>query len=270
MESPYFNISASMVMNPASGVLIDLTMLPAILSPSPQSHPSVPSGSAFIRSAQATTTITMSVGTTGYSSFRQPGGGPLAKGQPGGSGSRGRGSEGGGGRGGGGGKRGGGVPAGGQAAGGQLPQTMHLYGIIPDIFNGDCDDLQHFCHAFTVFWEMNWDHPSMSNPYLQVLTCVGRIWGKAVNQWVDEIIQPLINGVEMWWQHPNHLLATNPNLEWVWMNFDIAFKNQFENTVAREKAVGQLLSLEMHGEDLKMYINDFNMWLAFAKWEPDN
>jgi hypothetical protein len=141
--------------------------------------------------------------------------------------------------------------------------------MIPDIFNGDRNDLACFHCTFTVYWEMNWDYPSICSPYLRALTCVGRIRGKAVNQWVNEIIQPLMNGVEMWQQHPNHLLAIDPTNEQVWMNFDTAFRAQFENTVAREEALGCLLTLQMHGEDLKTYINDFNMLIALAKWGPN-
>jgi Retrotransposon gag protein len=116
---------------------------------------------------------------------------------------------------------------------------------------------------------MNRDHPSISNPYLRVLTCVGRIQGKAVDQWVDGIIQPLMNGVAMWRQYPNHLLAIDPNSEQVWTDFDNAFRAQFQNTVAREEALGRLLTLQMQGEDLKTYINDFNTLIALAQWGPN-
>ena len=61
-----------------------------------------------------------------------------------------------------------------------------LNGTPPAFFEGDRTKSQDFLCEFTLYWMQNNQHPKFTNPYYWVVTCLARIRGPNVNNWVAD------------------------------------------------------------------------------------
>ena len=104
----------------------------------------------------------------------------------------------------------GGQPLGG---GGNPPGNERLLGTAPEIFNGSRKDLHCFIQSFSLYWEMNADHPAMANPYKCTLICLGLIQGPDVDHWKDSYFGTLSDKVRAWCANPADPDGQDPNNE---------------------------------------------------------
>jgi hypothetical protein len=181
MDTPMSDVL--LATDPSTGMIIDVPgpfhiPIPQINPDSPGLAGPIHHSPAQIRATQMQTAIT-TAGPLGSGGRGSGGGYPVG----------GRGGYPGGGRGGGGGGGGGGGPPGGPpggipggvpggqplGGGGNPPGNERLLGAAPEIFNGSRKDLYCFIQSFSLYWEMNADHPAMANPYKCTLICLGLI-----------------------------------------------------------------------------------------------
>jgi hypothetical protein len=110
-------------------------------------------------------------------------------------------------------------------------------GAVPEIFNGSRKDLHCFIQSFSLYWEMNADHPAMANPYKRTLIYLGLIRGPDVDHWKDSYFGTLSDKVRAWRANPADHDGQDPNYEQCWNAFNTAFTRQFRDATEREVAL---------------------------------
>ncbi len=67
----------------------------------------------------------------------------------------------------------------------------HLKGRVPDTFDGDQTKAQNFLNQFDLFWLMNDDATTMTNPFKRCIYFLGLIHGPRVEDWVVDQVSVL-------------------------------------------------------------------------------
>ncbi len=67
----------------------------------------------------------------------------------------------------------------------------HLKGRVPDTFNGDWTKAQNFLNQFNLFWLMNDDAATMTNPFKRCIYFLGLVHGPHVKDWVIDQVSVL-------------------------------------------------------------------------------
>jgi hypothetical protein len=67
----------------------------------------------------------------------------------------------------------------------QADMKGKLNGTPPTIFEGDHAKAQDFMREFNLYLMQNNQHPMMTIPYYRMTTCLARIRGPKVNNWVN-------------------------------------------------------------------------------------
>jgi hypothetical protein len=191
----------------------------------------------------------------------QPAGGgqpqqPPARGQPGG----------------GGGGGGGGQPAAGQAAAGQAaaapPRNEALKGMIPQIFQGDRKDTEHFMQQFGAYHFLNRHNSTFTNKAEQVAYAITFIKGPLVDDWSYDMADQLsikVEGNPATGDPPTH--AENDPALWEW--FARAFRDAFTDSTKKQDAYSRLTKMELDVDKVDSSITLFKRLIREAGWGPD-
>ena len=86
-----------------------------------------------------------------------------------------------------------------------------------------------------------------------------------MDKWSHEYVDQLADEV--------YTNGVDPNNEWLWDNFVLAFVQRFWDTREEERALAQLLNIEMKKDNLDRYITRFESLLRKAGrdcWETAN
>jgi hypothetical protein len=127
---------------------------------------------------------------------------------------------------------------------------MGLRGQPPRTFSGARSDLQCFIQAFNIYWELNYNHETMANLYLRILTMMGLMVGPDIDQWVHGCFAAISTGVRAFQCDPTDPDGIDPNSDQVWDNFNATFIYQYRDVMERETALGQMMDLKMQGNNL--------------------
>jgi hypothetical protein len=188
----------------------------------------------------------------------QPAGGgqpqqPPAGGQPG------RGGGGGGGR--------GSQPAAGQAAAAP-PRSEALKGMIPQIFQGDRKDTEHFMQQFGAYCFLNRHNSTFTNKAEQVAYALTFIKGPLVDDWAYDMADQLsikVEGNPTTGDPPTH--AENEPALWEW--FTRAFRDAFTDSTRKQDAYSRLTKMELDIDKVDSSITLFKRLIREAGWGPD-
>jgi hypothetical protein len=124
-----------------------------------------------------------------------------------------------------------------------------LNGTPPTIFDGDRTKAQDFMREFNLYWMQNDQHPMMTTPYYRMTTCLARIRGPKVNDWVDQVIREVQQGLTDGSSHRQD--------DRLWTEFKESFEGQFTDTAIVEKSLTELTNLDLTGDDVDSYIAKF-------------
>jgi Retrotransposon gag protein len=136
-----------------------------------------------------------------------------------------------------------------------------LYGVPPPFFRGDSKEADRFLLAFKGWRAVNSDKKAMMNPYSRVTLILTFIDGEDVQDWkehkLDLLNERITNG---------HAKIE----EYLWNEFEKAFKAAFKDSSKRLNAQTQLDKLLQDGEGVEQYIVKFNRLLKQAGFDEDD
>jgi hypothetical protein len=104
-------------------------------------------------------------------------------------------------------------------------------------------------HEFTLYWMQNDQHPMFLNPYYRFTTCLTRIKGPKVNDWVDETMRDVQAKLEDY-----TYIRTSEKL---WKDFRENFETTFTDSAVVETAVEELSQLVLDEKDPDSYVARF-------------
>jgi len=139
-----------------------------------------------------------------------------------------------------------------------MSSTGALRGIPPTIFNGERAELQQFLRKFKRYQIQNKGIDLVDNPYKQVVTAMGMMKGKKVNQWVAAQLKKMKERVTAGTLKTNELL---------WDEFEVAFTKAWTDSTEKQDASHRLQNLKMKGEDLDEYIAEFEELMTIGGWD---
>ncbi len=122
---------------------------------------------------------------------------------------------------------------------------------MPDTFDGDQTKAQNFLNQFDLFWLMNDDTTTMTNPFKRCIYFLGLIHGPRVEHWVIDQVN-ILKVVTTW--NDNQIPKTS---ECLWNDLKGSFKLSFSHTGKVEQARNELNHLEMEGNKIDDYIAKF-------------
>jgi hypothetical protein len=127
-----------------------------------------------------------------------------------------------------------------------------LRGQEPENFDDYRHNSERFTEEFATYHDINHDHDLITNPYRRVLLALSYMQGPNVNDWKAAQRSAFNHKVNR--TQPPSLARTNNVL---WMNFEAAFTNAFQDTTKRQKAINNLQQLKMYKGDLDTYADKF-------------
>ena len=127
----------------------------------------------------------------------------------------------------------------------------HLKGRVPDTFNGDQTKAQNFLNQFNLFWLMNDDAATMTNPFKRCIYFLGLVHGPCIEDWVIDQVS-VLKEVMTW--DDNQIPKTSERL---WNDLKGSFELSFSHTRKVEQARNELNCLEMEGNKIDDYIAKF-------------
>jgi Retrotransposon gag protein/Zinc knuckle len=136
-----------------------------------------------------------------------------------------------------------------------------LYGAPPPFFRGDSKEADRFLLAFKGWRAVNSDKKAMMNPYSRVTLILTFIDGEDVQDWKEHELD-LLNE----WIANGHAKTE----EYLWNEFEQAFKAAFKDSSKRLNAQTQLNKLLQDGEGVEQYIVKFNRLLKQAGFDEDD
>jgi hypothetical protein len=128
-------------------------------------------------------------------------------------------------------------------------QHGHLNRDLPAFFNGDRTKVQDFMCNFIIYWMQNDQHPMFTNLYYCFTTCLARMRGPNINNWVNEMIREIGSKLKN-----GTYLHTSKKL---WTNFCKTFEIAFTDSAAIEKAQAKLRRLVLDPKEPDTYIAKF-------------
>jgi Retrotransposon gag protein len=136
-----------------------------------------------------------------------------------------------------------------------------LYGAPPSIFKGDSKEADRFLLAFKGWRAVNSEKKAMMNPYSRVALILTFIDGEDVQDWKEHELDLL-----------NERVANGHSKleEYLWNEFEKAFKAAFKDLSKRLNAQTQLDKLLQDGEGVEQYIVKFNRLLKQAGFDEDD
>ena len=143
-----------------------------------------------------------------------------------------------------------------------------MIGHPPEIFDGQGKNARKFMTEFKVWRICNMRNDSMTNPFQRVALALSYIKGPRVDDWVAE------QSDELGYKAYGNLNATPPTEpthldtdEGLWTDFVTNFERAFAETASAEQAYADLTKLKMKGDEIDLYIANFEHLLAKAGWE---
>jgi Retrotransposon gag protein/Zinc knuckle len=136
-----------------------------------------------------------------------------------------------------------------------------LYGAPPPFFRGDSKEADRFLLTFKGWRAVNSNKRAMMNPYSRVTLILTFIDGKDVQDWKEHKLD-LLNK-----QIANGHTKTE---EYLWNEFERAFKAAFKDLSKILNAQTQLNKLLQDGEGVEQYIVKFNRLLKQAGFDEDD
>ncbi|KAH8981475.1 hypothetical protein EDB86DRAFT_430169 [Lactarius hatsudake] len=143
------------------------------------------------------------------------------------------------------------------------PVTNAFRGAIPTTFAGNRAESEQFLREFRQFRRNNRTHDSIINPYSRVGLACSYIRGPIVNDWVDLMERTLDDAVQ---RTVNPIPETD---EVLWTDFETAFKAAWTDTLSKQHAYQQLVTLRMNEDDVDAYIATFERLALVAGWHRD-
>jgi Retrotransposon gag protein len=136
-----------------------------------------------------------------------------------------------------------------------------LYGAPPPFFKGDSKEADRFLLAFKGWRAVNSKKKAMMNPYSRVALILTFIDGEDVQDWKEHKLDLL-----------NEQVANGHSKleEYLWNEFEKAFKAAFKDSSKRLNAQTQLDKLLQDGEGVEQYIVKFNRLLKQAGFDEDD
>jgi hypothetical protein len=129
-----------------------------------------------------------------------------------------------------------------------------LAGLLPTIFTGDHTESDKFLKEFKQWRLLNRDHVEMKQAYNRVLMALIYIKGPKVDDWQEAQLEELVN------------TNLHPDNKALWTNFEQKFKDAYTNSNKKRAAYDKLMTLQMKGGDIDMYIATFDNLLAKVGW----
>ena len=108
---------------------------------------------------------------------------------------------------------------------------------------------------------MNDNHEIMMTPYYRVMQALSLIKGPAVDDWVGDQMNDLVNKVT----RQNNPIGRDQ--EELWTAFETAFDSAFTDTTKQQQALAAIQQLVMKGDDLDTYIATFKHLAREAGYE---
>jgi Retrotransposon gag protein/Zinc knuckle len=136
-----------------------------------------------------------------------------------------------------------------------------LYGAPPSTFKGDSKEADRFLLAFKGWRAVNSEKKAMMNPYSRVALILTFIDGEDVQDWKEHELDLLNERVA----HGHSKLE-----EYLWNEFEKAFKAAFKDSSKRLNAQTQLDKLLQDREGVEQYIVKFNRLLKQAGFDEDD
>jgi Retrotransposon gag protein/Zinc knuckle len=136
-----------------------------------------------------------------------------------------------------------------------------LYGAPPPFFRGDSTEADRFLLAFKGWRAVNSEKRAMMNPYSRVALILTFIDGEDVQDWKEHELDLLNERVA---------LGHSKIEEYLWNEFERAFKAAFKDSSKRLNAQTQLDKLLQDGEGVEQYIVKFNRLLKQAGFDEDD
>jgi Retrotransposon gag protein/Zinc knuckle len=136
-----------------------------------------------------------------------------------------------------------------------------LYGAPPPFFRGDSKEADRFLLTFKGWRAVNSEKKAMMNPYSRVALILTFIDGEDVQDWKEHELDLL-----------NERIANRHSKleEYLWNEFEKAFKAAFKDSSKRLNAQTQLDKLLQDGEGVEQYIVKFNRLLKQAGFDEDD
>ena len=138
-----------------------------------------------------------------------------------------------------------------------------LKGVSPTPFTGDRTKSTQFKRKMLHFIKLNSEHELIKEYYSCILYCLTLFRGPAVTMWVnaaEDEMETIIGDI------------TNPitkKSKALWTQFLDAFNRDWTDSLNKEKAYQQLITLKMQPGQLDDYILTFERLAAIAGWDKN-
>jgi hypothetical protein len=135
-----------------------------------------------------------------------------------------------------------------------------LRGTSPTPFTGDRDQSTQFKREMLRYIKLNTDHKLIKEYYSRVLYCLTLFKGPTVMLWVNEVEDSMERDLA------NHTLGLTKDSQFLWNQFLDAFDRDWTDSLTKEKAYSQLITLKMQPGQLDEYILTFENLAGIAGW----
>jgi hypothetical protein len=140
--------------------------------------------------------------------------------------------------------------------------------MIPQIFQGDRKDAEHFMQQFGAYRFLNRHNSTFTNKAEQVAYAIMFIKGPLVDDWSYDMADQLsikVEGNPATGDPPTH--AENDPALWEW--FARAFRDAFTDSTKKQDAYSRLTKMELDVDKVDSSITLFKRLIREAGWGPD-
>jgi hypothetical protein len=141
------------------------------------------------------------------------------------------------------------------------PTNGDLEGVPPTTFDGDRSKADGFITEFGLFHIINEGNPVIKNPKRRVALALTYIRGPTVDAWVSQQYDALLIKA-------NHAPTHADTNEALWEDFIAEFKRTFAEP--SWKVIAKLETLRMAGDDVEMFIANFENLMRRAEYKRES